>query len=139
MLLFILIITISAQELPSNALDNYSNLNAKTVKEAIRRGSAYMKCMTYIHYAVTSCVTIAAGRLSGFSVRQWGEFQAPNRCFIGLQGEYCGTSLVIIEVIHKELRSRQFNVTYGLLTNVNVTLTQLQAVNLMPNTMTITW
>ena len=138
MLFLCLIIAITAQELPSNALDDYSNLNPRTVKEAIQRGSTYMTCMTYIHYAVTSCVTIAGGRLNAFGVRQWGEFQSPNKCLVSLSVTYCG-DLSTLERVHRELRTRHFSVTYGLMTNSNLTFAQLQGLNLMPTSMTIAW
>lgn len=137
MLFFCLIIAITAQspvDYTKDLLAGYPGLNAGTIKGVIHRDSAYMKCMFSIHQIIMKCVDEAMGG------RRQGYFFAPNKCQITFQWlPDCTVTLPLIIQINTELMLREFKLTYGLMTNSNVPLTQLQALGLTPTIMTIAW
>lgn len=105
MLWFIFMVAVCGQSLEANALDNYSNLNAKTVKETIKRGAEYMLCMMYINTCIRSCVVWASASDTKISVqslvRNWGQFQAPNKCFMSIENQQGCSSFHAMKVVEK--------------------------------------
>ena len=147
MFILLLIIVASAQDLSGNVLDNYSYLNAKAVRETIERGFGYISCMTCLNHGMLACINEAMAKAdhAGISVGPGSGFQAPNKCLFGFSPNveyvvsYCNVPLATLEKVNKELERRNFTVSFGLLSNPNISFSQLKAVNLRPTTMTISW
>lgn len=155
MLFLIFIVTIYA-ELRSDMLDDYSNMNAKNVRETIKRGANYLVCMMEINSAIRSCVVSSGGVLHKGSnyndqtqglVRNTGSFQVPNKCFMSIESTSC-SSFTTIKAVEKELKSRGFNITYAVVPNpsplymsgtTNMALAGFDAVKIIPKFMTISW
>lgn len=144
MFLLALIVIGSIVPLSGASFDNYPGFNAKAIKSTIKRGPAYASCMTYLNTNVGICVGRAINNPNQAYLGKHTTFNPPNRCHVGLlpnmnDDSYCHTSIGILSKIDTELHRRQFNVTYGLLHNSNITLAQLRAIELTPDTIIISW
>ena len=157
-MLILIFIVIVCAELRSDMLDDYSNLNAKNVRETIKRGANYMVCMMEINSAIRCCVVSGSGVLdtpqgSNYGdprqglVRRTGTFQAPNKCFMSIESAGC-SSFTTIKAVEKELKSSGFNITYAVVPNrsplymsgtTNMALAGFDAVKIIPKFMTISW